>query len=73
MDIDSHHTLTKTPEDLEQERELEDMRLASLGNSFHCLAFACLLDHALWSFGIKALKRHHTIIQEAEEERRESY
>eukprot|EP00438_Fugacium_kawagutii_P022919 Skav229978 [mRNA] locus=scaffold372:377191:382604:+ [translate_table: standard] len=70
------HTLSltkKIPESLEEERELEDLRLAALGNSFHCLVFACVLDHILWSFGVKSLKGHHLIAAEAEQERQDSF
>eukprot|EP00438_Fugacium_kawagutii_P025236 Skav236125 [mRNA] locus=scaffold900:158683:159951:- [translate_table: standard] len=70
------HTLSltkKIPDTLEEEKELEDLRLAALGNSFHCLVVACLLDRLLWSFGVKSLKGHHLILAEAEKERQDSY
>jgi len=43
---------------------LEDLRCQALGNSFHTGAVAVLLDHALWSLGVKALKGHHAIMEE---------
>lgn len=43
---------------------LEDLRCRALGNSFHTGAVAVLLDHALWSLGVKALKGHHAIMEE---------
>eukprot|EP00438_Fugacium_kawagutii_P034020 Skav221004 [mRNA] locus=scaffold1846:71194:78195:+ [translate_table: standard] len=76
MGFQRGHTLSlakKVPSSIDEERELEDLRLAAIGNSFHCVAVACLLDHATWSMGVKALKGHHLIVAEAEQERKESF
>ena len=54
----------KEPESRSDQRDLEDRRCAALGNSFHTLALGCLLDHALWSLGVKPLKGHPLIIEE---------
>eukprot|EP00438_Fugacium_kawagutii_P004694 Skav217774 [mRNA] locus=scaffold1782:124:5579:+ [translate_table: standard] len=59
-----NHTLNlakKMPETDEEKQQLEDARCAAIGNSFHTVAVASLLDHALWSLGVKDLKGHHLI------------
>eukprot|EP00438_Fugacium_kawagutii_P023224 Skav215518 [mRNA] locus=scaffold2213:5437:6738:- [translate_table: standard] len=54
----------KMPETEEEKVKLEDARCAAIGNSFHTVAVASLLDHAMWSMGVKALKGHHSIREE---------
>jgi len=60
----------KVPETMEEQKEAEGMRCSAIGNSFHVVAVAALLGHALWSFGVKALKGHKVIWQEAENQRK---
>eukprot|EP00438_Fugacium_kawagutii_P024621 Skav207650 [mRNA] locus=scaffold2758:77333:83766:+ [translate_table: standard] len=58
-------SLPKTPEEV---RAAEDLRCAAIGNSFHTVAVASLLDHAMWSLGVKDLKGHHLIREQCSEE-----
>ena len=71
MGFERDHTLAlakKIPE-TERDREgLEDLRRSALGNSFHTILVASLLDHALWSFGVKPLVGHHEVIEAWAEE-----
>lgn len=62
----------KEPESRSDQRDLEDRRCAALGNSFHTVVLGCLLDHALWSLGVKPLKGHKEIIQEERERQRKN-
>ena len=62
----------KIPETLQDQKEAEGMRCSAVGNAFHVVAVAALLDHALWSFGVKALKGHHAICKEAATARQRS-
>ena len=41
---------------------------SALGNSFHTGVVASLLDHALWSLGVKKLKGHTAILDDWREE-----
>eukprot|EP00438_Fugacium_kawagutii_P016319 Skav222801 [mRNA] locus=scaffold1419:399983:408357:+ [translate_table: standard] len=66
-----NHTLglaKKLPETEAEKQSLEDARCAAVGNSFHTVAVASLLDHALWSLGVKDLKGHHLIREQCSEQ-----
>ena len=71
MGFERDHTLAlakKIPE-TERDREVfEDLRRSALGNSFRTILVASLLDHVLWSFGVKPLVGHHEIIEAWAEE-----
>lgn len=58
----------KLPETEKEKTALEDARCAAIGNSFHTVAVASLLDHALWSVGVKDFKGHHLIREQCSEE-----
>ena len=66
MGFERDHTLSlarKIPETEKDRKVLEDQRRSALGNSFHCLLLWALLDHILWSFGVKPLLGHHEIVE----------
>ena len=52
----------------DEERSREDIMCSALGNSFHTGVVASLLDHALWSLGVKKLKGHTAILDDWREE-----
>eukprot|EP00438_Fugacium_kawagutii_P019752 Skav205107 [mRNA] locus=scaffold2918:218717:220009:- [translate_table: standard] len=53
----------KTPSTEEEKTAAEDERSAAIGNSFHTNAVACLLDHALFSVNLKAMKGAKAIVE----------
>ena len=58
MGFKKGHTMDlarKPPESPEEKQKLEDQRCAAIGNAFHATVVAALLDHMLWSFGVKPL------------------
>ena len=75
MGFERGHTqdmVKKEPESHEEGVEMEDLRCSALGNSFHTLTLACILDHALWSLGVKPLLGHVRIIKEERARQREA-
>lgn len=59
MGFPAGHTIQmckKMPETKQDQDQAEDMRCSAIGNSFHVGVVACLLDHVLWSFGVKSRK-----------------
>jgi len=66
MGFKKGHTMDlarKPPESPEETQKLEDQRCAAIGNAFHATVVAALLDHMLWSFGVKPLVGHHEIVE----------
>ena len=66
MGFERNHTLdlaSKVPESSEDKELLEDKRCSAIGNAFHCTLVGALLDHVLWSFGVKQLVGHHEIVE----------
>lgn len=71
MGFRRNHTLDllkKPPEGPEEKEAAEDLRCSALGNSFHAVLVAALLDYALWSYGVKKLSGHHEIVEAWAEE-----
>ena len=65
MGFERNHTLDlarKVPETQEEKEALEDQMSSALGNAFHTTVVGALLDHVLWSFGVKQLVGHHEIV-----------
>lgn len=75
MGYERGHTqemVKKEPESHEEQVEMEDLRCSALGNSFHTLTVACILDHALWSLGVKPLWGHQRIIEDERERQKDA-
>eukprot|EP00438_Fugacium_kawagutii_P035066 Skav236673 [mRNA] locus=scaffold338:400738:405778:- [translate_table: standard] len=69
------HTLgmaKKMPETPEERQALEDQRCAAIGNSFHTVAVASILDDPMWSLGVKDLRGHHLIREKCTNELKEA-